>query len=66
MKDMPKTLAEAKKMAVRQAFSDLYGFSDPFDAVHWRKTLPEEWQDEIEAVITYVYHHEAAPPKGVK
>ena len=59
---VPKTLQEAKRMAVGKAFSDLIGASGPFDAVVWRKTLPQAWQAEVEGVIVYVYHHEEAPP----
>ena len=53
----PKTLEQAIVMAKRKALSDVYGFSDPFEAVEWRKTLPKEWQRDVEAAIVEVYHN---------
>lgn len=60
----PKTLQQAKRMAVGKAFSDLVGFSDPFGAVQWMRTLPQEWQGPVHEVIIHVYHHETSPPLG--
>jgi hypothetical protein len=56
MTTQPKTLAEALKTAERKARADVYGFTDPFSAVAWRKTLPAEWQRDVEAVIVHIYH----------
>ena len=53
----PKTLAEAVAIAKEKALSDVYGFSDPFAAVQWRKTLPKEWQHDVEDAIVEVYHN---------
>lgn len=60
--DPPTTLDEAKRLAVRKAYGDLIGASDPFGAVAWMRTLPPEWQNEVHQVIVYVYHHEENPP----
>ncbi len=54
---MPKTLEQAKEMAKKKAYADLIGASfGPFDAIQWMRTLPKEWQDEIEDVIAIIYH----------
>ena len=52
-----KTLRGAIAKARRMALSDVYGFSShPFTAVEFRKTLPKEWQREVEDAIVYIYH----------
>ena len=58
----PKSLDEAKRMASKKAYGDLIGASDPFSAVAWMRTLPKEWQEAVNDVIAYVYHHEVKPP----
>ncbi len=63
-----------KEVAIRKvaqvAMADLIGCSEPpdgtpdnypFNAVAWRKNLPLEWQDEAEAALAYVYHHDCLP-----
>ena len=67
---MAITIQEAKRTAASIAVGDLLGYSEPpegvednypFNAVAYRKTLPKEWQAEVEDVIVYVYHHEQWP-----
>ena len=54
---MIKTLKGAIAKARRKARADVYGFSEhPFTAVEYRKTLPKEWQHEVEDAIVEVYH----------
>lgn len=58
------TLESAKKRAASIAFADLIGTSGdgyPFAAVKFRKSLPAEWQDEVEDVVVFVYHNERKP-----
>jgi len=53
----PKTLEEAMEIAKKKALADVHGFSEsPFAAVQWRKTLPKEWQTQVEETIVEVYH----------
>ena len=72
MGDMPS--GSVKERAIRHvaqvAMADLIGTSEPpegtddqypFNAVAWRKSLPEEWQDEAEEALAYVYHNERMP-----
>lgn len=61
---IPATLHKAKQRAARIAMADLLGTSGdgyPFAAVKFRKSLPIDWQDEVEDVIVYVYHNETVP-----
>ena len=51
------TLEKAIILAKQKAKADVYGFSDPFSAVQFRKSLPKEWQVEVEAVIVEIYHN---------
>ena len=54
---MEKTLTLAIAKAKKKARADVYGFSDhPFTAVEYRKTLPVEWQRQVEDAIVEVYH----------
>lgn len=62
---------EAIRKVAQVAMGDLFGSSEPpdeipdnypFNAVAWRKSLPIEWQEEAEAALCYVYHHDAMPP----
>ena len=54
---MVKTLKGAITKARRMARADCYGFSEhPFTAVEFRKTLPKEWQHQVEEAIIEVYH----------
>lgn len=57
-KELAKRIGERMlAIASDKARADCMGFSDsPFAAVAWRKTLPEAIQDDIEEVITYIYH----------
>lgn len=50
--DLEKLLEKARQ----KALADVHGFSDPFSAVAWRKTLPKEVQQQVEEVIVEVYH----------
>ncbi|MFW6125519.1 MAG: hypothetical protein ACOC58_00275 [Chloroflexota bacterium] len=61
---------EAMKKVAQVAMADLLGGSEPppgmadnypFNALAWKKTLPKEWQDDAERVITHVYHTETMP-----
>lgn len=53
-----KTLRGAIVKAKRKAMADVYGFSEhPFTAVEFRKTLPKEWQKEVEEAIVFIYHN---------
>ncbi len=53
-----RTLRGAVAKAKRMARGDVYGFTEhPFTAVEFRKTLPREWQREVEDAIVYIYHH---------
>ena len=57
-KTMVKTLKGAITKAKRMAMADVYGISEhPFTAVEFRKTLPKEWQNEVEEAIVTVYHN---------
>ena len=57
MSKLPRTLDEALRVARRKALADVYGFTEhPFTAVEFRKTLPAEWQREVEEAIVEVYH----------
>ena len=48
----------AQDVARKLAFADVMGFSTgPFTAVTWRKSLPKEWQEEVEDIIVNVYHN---------
>ena len=58
---------EAIRKVAQVAMADLIGCSEPpegvddnypFNAVAWRKSLPEEWQAEAEQALIYVYHYE--------
>lgn len=64
------TKQEALLKIAQTALGDLLGYSQPplgardeypFNAVAWRRTLPDEWQAEADEVLAYVYHHEAMP-----
>ena len=55
-KENAKQAAIAK--AKRMALADDCGFSEsPFTAVQFRKTLPKEWQAEVETAIVEIYHN---------
>lgn len=54
---MVKTLKGAIRKAKRMALADVYGLSDPFSAVEFRKTLPKEWQSAVEDAIVEIYHN---------
>ena len=55
---MVMTLRGAIIKAKRKAKADVYGFSEhPFTAVEFRKTLPKEWQQEVEKAIVFIYHN---------
>ena len=55
---MVKTLRGAITKARRKAYADVYGFSEhPFTAVEFRKTLPKEWQSQVEDEIVKIYHN---------
>jgi len=67
---MPSNRAQAIRYVAQVAMADLLGMSEPpdgivdqypFNAVAWRKSLPEEWQDESEEALAYVYHNEEMP-----
>ena len=52
------TLEQAIETAKKKALADVYGFSEhPFTAVQFRKTLPVEWQPEVEEAIVEIYHN---------
>ncbi len=57
---MTTTKVSTKKAAIargkRLAMGELMGGSDPFSAIHWMKTLPKEWQGEVEDAIIKIYH----------
>lgn len=64
-------IREAKLKVASVAMGDLYGGSEPpegrednypFNACAWRDSYPEEWRDELEKVIRYVYRNEKIPP----
>jgi hypothetical protein len=51
-------LEKLKAQAKQKALADVMGCSNsPFAAVAWRKTLPKEYQAEVEEVIVDVYHN---------
>ena len=61
---------EAVRHVAQVAMADLLGCSAPpegiednypFNAVAWRKSLPQEWQAEAEEALRYVYHNEKMP-----
>jgi len=53
-KDLKTALARAKKLAK----ADVYGFSNScFSAIAFRKSLPAEWQKEVEDAIVDIYHN---------
>ncbi len=54
---MVKTLKAAIAKGKRLAYGELVGGSDPFTAIQWMKTLPKEWQPDVEAAIIYIYHN---------
>ena len=67
---MTTTKEQAIRHVAQVAMADLIGTSEPpesvhdqypFNAVAWRKSLPEDWQDEAEEALTYVYHNEKMP-----
>ena len=58
----PKTLKEALRIGRRKAYADVAGFADPFAAIDkstlsWMRTLPKEWQKDVESAIVEVYHN---------
>ncbi|KKN17574.1 hypothetical protein LCGC14_0964400 [marine sediment metagenome] len=62
--------AQAIRHVAQVAMGDLLGMSEPpdgvadqypFNAVAWRKSLPEEWQREAEEALVFVYHNERMP-----
>lgn len=55
-KEMQSYILKLLKEARRKAFADVYGFSEPFSAVAWRKTLPKEYQQVVEDAIVEIYH----------
>lgn len=64
------THQEAMRKIAQVAMADLLGYSEPpegeqdaypFNAVAWRKSLPNEWQKDAEKVLVYVYHNERFP-----
>ena len=55
---MINTLSEAITKARRMAKGDVFGFTEhPFTAVEFRKTLPKEWQADVEKAIVEIYHN---------
>jgi hypothetical protein len=61
---------EAMRKVAQVAMADLVGCSEPppgvadhypFNALAWKKTLPNEWQADAEKVIVHVYHTETMP-----
>ena len=61
---------EAMKKVAQVAMADLLDSSEPppgvadhypFNALAWKKTLPDEWQADAERVIVHVYRTETMP-----
>ena len=64
------TFEEARAKAIRLAWGDLLGYSEPpegvadqypFNAIAFVRTLPTEWQDDVEDAVMFVYHNERSP-----
>ena len=53
---MVKTLRGAIRKGKRLAWGELMGALEPFAAIHWCKTLPKEWQADVEEAIVEEYH----------